>query len=80
MLGDGRLHGSCGNHQPDRARLAKLAHQVGSAEAPTALSLDQLGDRLRRPVKNHAFVAAVNEPFDHVGSHTAKTYHSELHR
>jgi hypothetical protein len=33
-----------------------------------------------RPVEHNAVVSISNQPSHHVGAHTAKTYHSKLHK
>ena len=50
-----------------------------SEVAPLAFSLTSSLHRLRRPVEDHALMAALQQPPHHVRAHPAKTDHSELH-
>ena len=59
--------------------LSSFFTRSASDEAPTAFSLGQLLDRLRRPVEDHALMAALEKPPHHVGAHPAQSDHSQLH-
>ena len=51
-----------------------------SEEAPTAFSLANSFTACRRPVEDHALMAALEQPPHHVRAHPAKSDHSELHK
>src|SRR6266536_2364321 len=79
-IGDGLVHHRRGHHEPDRARLVELLHEIHERGRPDRLVLHQLLHRLRRHVEDHALVAAFDEPPHHVCAHTAESDHYELHR
>ena len=67
------------HHQPDRARLRQLLHEVGERGGADRLLLDEPGDGLGRPVEDDAVVAAADQPANHVRPHPSESDHSELH-
>ena len=78
-IGDRLVDDRRGNHQPDRARLFELLGQVRQRGAADRLFVDQPLDGLGGHIEDHAFVAAGEEPADHVGAHAPQTDHSKLH-
>ena len=78
-VGDGLVHGGRRHHQPDRARLLQLAHEVGEGLGTDRFVPRQIRDRLRRHVEDHALVATLDEAPHHVGAHSAQSDHRELH-
>src|SRR5664280_320058 len=77
--GDGLVNHGRRDHQPNGARLAKLARKIFQRRGTYSLFLHQLFHRLGEHIENHAFVARFHEPPHHVGAHSSQTYHSQLH-
>src|ERR1019366_2157164 len=77
--GDGFVNHGRRDHQPNGARLAKLAREIFQRRGTYSLFLHQLFHRLGEHIENHAFVARFHEPPHHVGAHSSQTYHSQLH-
>src|SRR5215469_5064114 len=69
-----------GDHQPDGSWLLKFFHHVGERRGANRLLLDQVTDRLRRPVEHYALMSMFDEPSNHVGAHPSQSNHCKLHR
>ena len=76
---DSFVHDRRGNHQPDRTRLRELSHKLRERGGANGFLLGQLRNRFRRPVENHALMAALEKPPRHVRAHSSKTNHADLH-
>src|SRR5215467_14853703 len=78
-LGDGRVHGSGRDHQPDGPWRLQLLHEIRGRRGADRLGPRELFDRLRGPVVHHALMAAGEQTMNHVRAHAAESDHSELH-
>ncbi len=67
------------NHQPDRPRLLKLAHEFCDRGRSDRALLCQIFDRLPRHVEDHALMAASEQPSHHIGAHSSQANHCKLH-
>ena len=79
-IGDGLVDDCSRHHQPDCSRLFEFLHEFRQRGSALRLLLDQLVDRVWRPVEHHAVVTLTHEPPHHVGAHSSKTDHAQLHR
>jgi hypothetical protein len=78
-VGNGFVYNSRWDHEPERARLFQLAHEVrgrGRADRPFPR---QIRDRLWRHIEDHALMAAFDKSPDHIGTHPAEANHRKLH-
>jgi hypothetical protein len=67
------------HHQPHRARLLKVAHQFRERCGADGAALCQLLHRRGRAVVDHALVASLEEPANHVRPHATEADHSDSH-
>jgi hypothetical protein len=78
-VGDGLVDRRRRHHQPHRARLGELLHEVPERRCAGRPLACERFHRFRRHVEDHAVVAAPDEPPHHVRAHAAESDHSELH-
>src|SRR5208283_1418893 len=78
-ISDSFVHNRGRHHKPDRPWLRELLHQFRERSRAFRLVLDQFIHRCRRSVEYHAVVTVFYEPPYHVGAHSSKTDHAELH-
>ena len=79
QVGDELVHDCGGHHQPNCPRLLEFLHEVGERGGADGLLLYQVLHLLRRPVEDHALMAALDQPSHHVGAHPAQSNHPDLH-
>ena len=66
-------------HHPHRAGLFQPGDKVLDGTGADRAFLDQCGDIVGVDVVDDAFMAVLHETPHHVGAHTSKTHHSNLH-
>ena len=74
LVDDRRRH-----HQPYRPRLLQFFDEIRERGRPYGMFRGELTDRFWRHVEDHALMASLEKPPDHVGAHPAEADHSELH-
>src|SRR5262249_9019664 len=80
-LVDGAFRDLAGRqHQPDRARLAELAHELFEPASPCGPFVGQYPDGLRLPVKYDCVVSVLHQPANDVAAHAPQSNDSDLHR
>ena len=66
-------------HDPDRARLLQLVHEIGKVAARRGSLTGQTAHRLGAFVVDDAAMAGSHQPPHDVAAHPAKADHTELH-
>src|SRR5215831_7086346 len=80
-LVDGAFRDLAGRqHQPDRARLAELAHELFEPASACGPFVGQYPDGLRLPVKYDRLVSMLHQPANDVAAHAPQSNDPDLHR